>query len=548
MAKHPISRILVLGGYGGFGARLTRRLAGRGHHVLVAGRSAEKAADFCAGLAGTQPVVADRNGDIDRLLANYQPDLLIDAAGPFQGSSYEVPLACARAAVPYIDLADARAFVADIVSLDEAARAGGVPIIAGASSVPALSGAVARHLARSLDTVRDVEIAISASNRATRGASVVAAILSYVGQPVRLWRARRWTHAYGWQELRRRTFTIEGTPPLKGRWLAIADVPDLDLLPEMLPGRPAVTFRAGTDVALQTLGLWLFSWPVRWFKVETLARLTPAASWLQRMTRPLASDRSAMSVVLKGLAGGRRIKRRWTLIADDGDGPEIPTLAAELLAEMVLAGKVAPGARDASRLLDLEQFEPLFSTLSVKHGTVETELPQPLYERAMGAGYAAMPQAVREMHDLCGDGGASGEAEVERGRNIVARLIGWVMRFPPAGKHALHVAFAECGDGETWTRAFGLYAFSSRFSQEAGGLVECFGPLRFRFELSADATGLTMNMCGWSVFGVPLPLALAPRSRAREWEEGGRFRFDVPISLPFIGLVVHYSGWLTPDR
>lgn len=553
MAKHPISRILILGGYGGFGARLTRRLLSRGHRVLVAGRSADKAAAFCAGLAGTEPVVADRNGDIDQLLATYRPDLLIDAAGPFQGSGYQVPLACARASVPYIDLADARAFVADIASLDAAARAGGVAIIAGASSVPALSGAVARHLAQGLDTVRDVEIAISASNRATSGASVVAAILSYVGRQIRLWRARRWTHAYGWQELRRRTFTIEGTPALKGRWLAVADVPDLDFMPDMLPGRPAVTFRAGTDVALQTVGLWLLSWPVRWFKIETLSRLTPAVCWLQRMTRPLASDRSAMSVSLKGIAGECGVERRWTLIADKGDGPEIPTLAAELLAEAILAGAVPPGAHDAGRLLTLEQFEPLFSALSVSHARVETELPPPLYERVMGAAYASLPKAVREMHDVHGDGGASGEAEVERGRNIAARLIGWVMRFPPAGKHALHVAFTECDSGEIWTREFGRYEFSSRFSQEtsrveAGRLTERFGPLRFRFDLPADATGLTMEMRGWSVFGVSLPLALAPRSRAREWEEGGYFRFDVPVSLPFIGLIVHYSGRLTLDR
>ena len=46
-----MKRILVIGGYGGFGARLSRRLAAAGHHVLVAGRSADKAARFAATLA-----------------------------------------------------------------------------------------------------------------------------------------------------------------------------------------------------------------------------------------------------------------------------------------------------------------------------------------------------------------------------------------------------------------------------------------------------------------------------------------------------------------
>ena len=55
-----------------------------------------------------------------------------------------------------------------------------------------------------------------------------------------------------------------------------------------------------------------------------------------------------------------------------------------------------------------------------------------------------------------------------------------------------------------------------------------------------------MEMQGWSAFGVPLPLAFAPTSRAREWEADGRFHFDVPTALPLIGRIVHYRGWLAP--
>jgi len=542
---YSLSRILVLGGYGGFGARLTRRLAGAGHHVLVAGRSAESAAAFCAGLAGTEPVVADRNGDIGKLLTKHRPDLLIDAAGPFQGSGHQVPFACARASVPYLDLADARAFVAAIGAVDEEARRGGVAIVAGASSVPALSGAVARHLAKRLDKVHAVEMSISASNRATSGTSVAAAILSYVGQPIRLWRGRRCTSAVGWQELRRQTFAVEGRPALRGRWVALADVPDHDLMPAMLPGRPAVAFRAGTDIALQTLGLWLLSWPIRWLRRGSPARLAFLVPPLQRLTRVLGSDRSAMCVTLTGRAGGRDVERRWTLIAEDGDGPEIPTLAAALLTDAILAGRVSPGAHEAGRLLDLDAFEPLFASLSVRHETSEKTLPPPLYERVMGPRFAALPDAVREMHRVHADAGASGEAEVVRGRNIVARCIASAMGFPPAGRHALHVAFTERDGVETWTREFGGYSFRSHLGLRRNQLVERFGALRFRFELPSDGEGLAMRMVGWSCLGIPLPMAVAPRGTAREWQADGRFRFDVPIALPLVGLVVHYRGWLT---
>ena len=514
--------------------------------MLVAGRSLAKAQAFCANLARTEPVVADRTGDIAALLAKLTPDLVIDAAGPFQGSDYGVPRSCIEAAIPYVDLADARSFVAGIGALRAEASAAGVAVIAGASSVPALSGAAVRRLAVGLDRVCAIEMAISAAKRATLGSSVVAAILSYAGRPVRLWRGGRWEHGFGWQELRREDFVLSDGSGLNGRWLALADVPDLELLPASVPGKPAVIFRAGNESALQTLALWLLTWPARWFSVS-LARLAPVLAWLQRLLQMGSNDRSAIFVRVKGEASGGFVERQWTLVAQDGDGIEIPTLAAVIVAEDILAGRVVPGARSADRLLSLAAFEPLFSTLSLRHETTERPLPPPLYARVMGERFAALPAAVRRMHWLCADGGAAGEVSVTRGRNPLGRLVAVVMGFPRAGAHPLHVSFSERDGVERWTRQFGDQSFSSELSEQEGQLVERFGPLRFIFDLPSAERGLTMKICGWSVFGLRLPLVLAPRSLAREWEEGGRFHFDVPIALPLIGPVVHYTGWLQVD-
>ncbi|MNW10811.1 hypothetical protein D3C71_2081110 [compost metagenome] len=76
-------------------------------------------------------------------------------------------------------------------------------------------------------------------------------------------------------------------------------------------------------------------------------------------------------------------------------------------------------------------------------------------------------------------------------------------------------------------------------------LVERFGPMRFFFDLPADEAGLTMVMRKWSIFGVRMPLILAPRSEVREWAESDDFCFDVPIALPLIGDVIHYKGRLS---
>ncbi|MCW3837046.1 DUF4166 domain-containing protein [Sphingomonas canadensis] len=542
-----MSRILLIGGYGGFGARLARRLAGRGHRVIVAGRSMERAAAFSATLPGAEPLVADRTNGIGLAMARERPDLVIDAAGPFQGSGHTVPEACIAMRIPYLDLADARDFVCGIGALDKDARRAGVPVISGASSVPALSGAVVRELAAGMARVDRVEMAISASNRASAGPSVAAAILSYVGRPVKLWRGRRWATGWGWQEMRRQDFLLPDGTGLRGRLTGIADVPDHAILPEALPGRPAVTFRAGTELGFQMRTLWLASWPVRWGWIASLTKLRGLLMPLYRATLRFGGDRSAMHVTLSGEAEGRAVERRWTLVASNGDGPEIPVLAAELLAEAMLAGRVAPGARHAGDELTLEAFAPLFAALAIRHATAERALPAPLYARILGDRFAALPPLVRAMHQVSSDHGARGEGTVRRGTSPAARMLAAMMGMPPAGTVPLHVHFTEADGRERWTRDFGGHRFTSELSARRGRAIERFGPLRFAFDLPADADGLRMEFAGWSAFGLPLPRWAGPRITAREWQEDGRFRFEVTVRMPLIGEVVGYSGWLEVD-
>lgn len=541
-----MKRVIVLGGYGGFGARLSRRLAADGWTVLVAGRNGAAAARLAGELPNALPLTADRDGDLRPLLEKHRPFMLVDAAGPFQGSGYQVAEACIACGVHYIDLADARDFVCGIGRLDAAARAAGVVAVSGGSSVPALSGAVITVLVQGMEEVCSVDMSISASNRATAGASVAAAILSYVGKPVRLWRGRRWRQETGWHRLHRQDYAVPGRAPIR-RLVALADVPDHDIVPQSLPGGPATNFRAGPEFSFQLLTLWLLSWPVKW---GWIASLSPYARWLlplQKLTARFGTDRSAMTIEVKGMAQGSAELRRWTLIAEAGDGPEIPTIAAHVLANAIAEEWVEPGARPAAGEVRLGDFDVHFDRLAIFRA-IERQSYMPLYRRVIGADYAALPQPVRAMHDLIGDAGASGRATVRRGRSVLARLVCRVMRFPPEGEHDLHVSFEERNGVERWTRDFAGRAFTSELSQRGAHLVERFGPMRFSFDLPSDAAGLKMAMRGWSVFGIPMPLFLAPRSEAREWAEGEDFCFDVPIALPGIGKVVHYSGRLRKIR
>ena len=105
-------------------------------------------------------------------------------------------------------------------------------------------------------------------------------------------------------------------------------------------------------------------------------------------------------------------------------------------------------------------------------------------------------------------------------------------------------------EGETWTRTFAGKAFSS--DQFAGRgrserlLCERFGPLTFAMALVADGLRMRLVLRRWTVFGVPLPMWLCPRSDSYETAEDGRFRFHVEIGHRLTGLIVRYQGWLEP--
>lgn len=540
-----MKRVLVLGGYGGFGGRLARLLARDGFEVVVAGRSVERARAFCAAHADSTliPLAADR-ADPAAAVAQARPWLVVDAAGPFQASDYRVAKACIVGGCHYLDLADARAFVCGFAALDAPARAAGVSAISGASSVPALTSAVADRLAQGLDRVTAIDVALSASNRASGGVSVTRAILSYVGRPIALWRGQEWRRGFGWQELAKLRFAVPGRPALRRR-VALCDVPDLELLPGRYAGRPAVRFRAGTELEFQNLILWLLSWPVRWGLASGLGALTRPGVAVQRLFRRLGGDRSAMAVELAGWRGETAVRRRWTVLAERGDGPWIPAMAAALLARRLRQG-LPPGARAAAGEVSLEEFETAFAPFAIETA-VEEENPAPLYARIMGERFEALPAAVRAAHLVCGELRLDGEARIERGRGLLARVAARLARLPPAGEAVpVSVWMEERGGGETWRRDFGGHGFATRLRPSGDRLVERFGPLGFRMRLRSEPDGLSMPLERVRLGPLPLPLWLAPRTRAKEFEAGGRFRFDVAIDLPVLGPLIRYSGWLEP--
>jgi hypothetical protein len=374
---------------------------------------------------------------------------------------------------------------------------------------------------------------------------LVKAILAYAGQPVRVWRDGQWTLLRGWGSTAR-----ERTPGLGLRWLSLVETPDLDLVPARFATR-AATFRAGLELSVMHLGLATLSKLVSLGLMRSLVPLAPALHWMAARLRAFGSDRGGMTVIAEGLdAGGRAVIATWCLVAEDGHGPNVPTLPALAVIKALAACTLRrTGAGACVGLLPLESIAREFARFRIV--TREMVQPRPLFVRELGRAYVDMPRALREGHDVDGRLVLSGRASVNGARTVFGRIIARGFGFPgKVDDVPVTVEMIADGDGEIWRRTIGTDRFASRLSPclpGRGRVLERFGPFTFVLAVSADAEGLRLKIVAGRLGPLPLPRALLPRSAACEFvDEAGRFRFDVPISLPGFGLIVHYSGWLAP--
>lgn len=345
--------VLILGGYGNFGKRIAAALAGDGVRVIVAGRDKDKTDLLARSLPPSLARAAafDVRSELAAQLDALHPCVVVNTCGPFQTSGYDIARLCIERRVHYIDLADARDFVVGIAALDTDAKAHGVAVISGASTVPGLSSAVVEMFRDEFSTIELLRFGISPGQQAERGLATTQAILSYVGKPLKPFAGAR-RPVYGWQDIYRQDYAELGR-----RWMANCDIPDLDLLPVRYR-IGSIQFSAGLELGAPHLGLWLLSWLVRLGMPLDLPRharaLLKASNWFDGF----GTADGGMHVILRGKDGaGMPHERRWFLIAKNGDGPQIPCVPAIVLARRLASG--APpitGAYPCVGLVSLEEY------------------------------------------------------------------------------------------------------------------------------------------------------------------------------------------------
>ena len=359
-------RILILGGSGVFGRRLAAMLSKDARFdLIIAGRDGARAQQVANDLLGpaTKRGAAVSIDGIDSALAQMAPNVVIHCAGPFQGQDYTVAKAAIAAGVHYLDLSDGREYSEGFAVLDDAARKSGVFALTACSTTTALSTAVAKMLGEGFARVDCIRVGVTPGNRAPRGRAVVAAILSYVGEPVCVLRDGVMAETTGWGRLRR-----ESLPGLEPRWFSPCDAPDIAAMGALFPDARQIDFEAGLELSILHLPLWALAQLRRRRLIGNLAAAAGlfhrAASWFE----PFGGDEGGMFVELEGAdAAGKARSRRWSLWAGAGDGPNIPAMAAAAVVRMAAGGAAPPpGARMVVGDIALAAFEREFSAFDIR--------------------------------------------------------------------------------------------------------------------------------------------------------------------------------------
>jgi Saccharopine dehydrogenase NADP binding domain len=240
--------IVVFGGYGIFGAHAARALAASGLTVRIAGRDGEAAERFAAKLAGSghQGIAADADDALSCARALAGARVAVHCAGPFAARSLALPEACLATGVHHVDLADDRGWFRRLATLDGRFRERGLAAVAGASSLPGISGALAIAAARRLPAIERARVTLFIGNRNPKGEAAVRAARGQLGQPFRAPQgALRGLHG---REVVHLPF------PFGRRAVYDWESPELDLFPPLLGAR-AVRVKVGFEAPLVTLAL-----------------------------------------------------------------------------------------------------------------------------------------------------------------------------------------------------------------------------------------------------------------------------------------------------
>jgi hypothetical protein len=331
--------IAVFGGYGVFGALVSRELAQMGATVTVIGRDLDRA-QALAGTLGRGHVarrvdVTDARAVRDAL-ADHR--VAVHCAGPFTRQEPVLLEACLETGCHYVDIADDRDYVRRVRAHHGRAIERAVTIAYGCSSLPGLSGALAVVACADGPVPDRVRATLFIGNDNAKSATAIRSLVFGLGHPIEAPQG----YLHGFCERER----VMLPAPFGARVAYAFESPDYDVLAAAVGAR-AITVLVGFENRL--------AGPM----FALLARLGPR--WGERTTRVLAQigrwDRSGHSGgVVRVDLFGPGARQRYAMLHAAKGGQRLAALPAALVALALATGTIVkPGAWTAYDVLGAER-------------------------------------------------------------------------------------------------------------------------------------------------------------------------------------------------
>ena len=260
------------------------------------------------------------------------------------------PSSVSKAGAHYLDLADAREFVAGIGRLDDDARRRGLLVASGVSSTPAITSAMIAELAPDFAQIEEIHTALSPgkSEPARRRDHRRRPELPGAKDPGLS--RRPMGRAAGLGRRAASPVSPSGRPPPRSQLRGAR----IGAFPAGFGAR-TVRFSAGLELNLLNYLLSLCALPCRWFGFDFTRRARFFLN-VSLMLFPFGTTNGALAIWVRGRDhAGRPIERRIALVTDY-DGPATPSSAAVVLARKILnSGPPRIGAFPCVGLLSLDE-------------------------------------------------------------------------------------------------------------------------------------------------------------------------------------------------
>jgi hypothetical protein len=356
------SRILVLGGAGFYGQYVVRDLLRTsGAQLVVASRNPE--IQSIERRVSTATIDITDTDALRRLAQGV--DVIVHCAGPFTRLPLHPVDVAIDLGLPYVDIAEDRAFAKAVRLRQARAIASRVPLLTGMSVCPAMEALAIRHLQPAFDSVSALRTYAAPDTKRHRGPAMFETMLFGAGRRFEHPNANRGRDAYGWTEPE--WFDL---PPPIGRRLTfrIHDMADVDLLPATF-GLEYVAFKAGSEwPALNTL-VGLAAQVRRRTGHPDWTHIARPARALSRIIGRGGREEGGVAFELTGLKGGTKATASVAITAEHHGG-RIPSLLASMATQEILTGRYSsPGVADIAGWIDPDRWLEGMSTrgLSVWH-------------------------------------------------------------------------------------------------------------------------------------------------------------------------------------